>query len=882
MKQVSLLIMIILLAPAVTFAQMVITGSVTNKKDEPLVANVTVQAKESVMIAGFSTTDTKGNYILNYKGTADSVIITVSGMNIGKHSKMVANRTQQVNFNIDEKPLELKEVTVTAPKISLKGDTLDYQVSAYTDQNDRIIGDVLKKMPGIEVIPSGGIKYKGRDINKFYVENMDLLQGRYGIATNNIAAKDVATVQVFENHQPIKALRDRVYSDQAAINLKLKDSAKGTLALTGLAGAGYEPALWNAELVSMYFGKLMQNMSTYKGNNSGDEVAGEFRTHYDYERIYMNPAGMLSVESPATPPISSKRYLSNQSNAITTNQLFKLGEETEITVSALYYDDRIKKEGYSNYKQFLPGDSMLAIEEQTKSVNKIHNADLALRLNKNAKDYYLNEAFNLSGNWNNDTGSSLTRSNTANVDEKINQFLDKPFLSIDNTLSLIKNVKNNSYTLYFATGYGHKPNTLTVSPVNYFGNDSPASLSQNVLSNDFSTVLRASYGLKIKKFNLNYDLWGRADIRNMESELLGKNPNGQIEVSDDSLKNELGYNTWQTGINQSYSFNSEIFKIRLQLPVTYCILAIDDRIPDKSAKYNKLIINPSFSANYQLTPELMLSTVANFNKSYGDMNSYYTGYIMQNYRNLLRNSVDRLFETRSGGGGLSFSYRNVFKALFITGGINYNRSWRNLLYGYNYQGIMSVKTVIDQPTQSNSYGANINASKGLNFWSTTVRAAGGYNTSTGELLIQNAILNYRSQGYNANGSFNMNPLSFIGLNYSLSWYQSKSFTVDNPGHFPPIHGISQNAKINVFPMKTLTINLNFEHRYNSAANPQYTYFADAGIKFKYKKWDLELVMNNLFNAKQYVSASYNDISTYYYSYNLRPASVLLKARFKLK
>jgi outer membrane receptor protein involved in Fe transport len=49
-----------------------------------------------------------------------------------------------------------------------------------------------------------------------------------------------------------------------------------------------------------------------------------------------------------------------------------------------------------------------------------------------------------------------------------------------------------------------------------------------------------------------------------------------------------------------------------------------------------------------------------------------------------------------------------------------------------------------------------------------------------------------------------------------------------------------------------------------------------------KQWDLELAANNLFNSKQYVSASYSDISTYYYSYNLRPASLLLKARFKLK
>ena len=283
-----------------------------------------------------------------------------------------------------------------------------------------------------------------------------------------------------------------------------------------------------------------------------------------------------------------------------------------------------------------------------------------------------------------------------------------------------------------------------------------------------------------------------------------------------------------------------------------------------------------------MNSELTLSASTSFSQSYGDMSSYYTGYIMHGYRSLLRNSIDRLFETRSGGGNFSFTYRNIFKTLFLDGGINYIRSWKNLLYGYNYQGIMSVKTVIDQPTQSEGYGFNISGSKGLSFWSATVRASAGYNTSTGELLIQNEILNYRSKGYNASGGFNMNPVRFMGLTYSMSYGQSKSYTVERPERFPPIRRTSQEARINLYPLKTLTFNLSFEYQYNSAANVRYTYFADAGIKYKHKQLDLELALNNLFNAKQYVSASYSDISTYYYSYDLRPASLLLKARFRIK
>jgi outer membrane receptor protein involved in Fe transport len=128
----------------------------------------------------------------------------------------------------------------------------------------------------------------------------------------------------------------------------------------------------------------------------------------------------------------------------------------------------------------------------------------------------------------------------------------------------------------------------------------------------------------------------------------------------------------------------------------------------------------------------------------------------------------------------------------------------------------------------------------------------------------------------------MSPVSFLGINYSFAWNQSQSYTKERPERFPAIRITSQSAQINVFPHKTVTVNFNVEHQYNSAANNRYTAFADAGIKFKYKQWDLELTANNLFNSKQYVSASYSDISTYYYSYNLRPVSLLLKAQFKLK
>jgi hypothetical protein len=853
---------------------------VKNIKGEYVSATVTVQSQGSVAISGFTSTNDVGNYSLTYKGTADSIIITVSGINIGKHQKTVTNRSAQVDFIIDEKPLMIKEATVAAQKIQQTGDTLNYNVGSYKDQNDRVIGDVLKKLPGIEVDLNGRITYNGKGINKFYVENLDLLQGRYGIATNNIPAEHVSTIQILENHQPIKALKDRVFSDNAAINLKLKDKAKGTLSINALAGAGYEPILWQAELVAMYFAQIMQNMSTYKGNNSGYDVAGEFRTHYDYERVYMNPGGMLSVQMPNSPPIALKRYFVNNSHAATVNHLFKLGNEQQLSINALYYTDYIKKNSYSLYEQYLPDDSVLDIEERINSTNRIHNAEMAVRLNLNTNNNYINNALNIKGNWDSDNALGTTLSRFNNINESILQHLDKPFFSADYTFSLIKNLKNNFYSAYFSAGYGNRPHSLNVKPANYFNRSDLSAATQYATLRDFSSVFRIAYGMKIKKINADYAVWGRADIKNLDTELQYITTANLAETAD-SLKNNIYYNTYQTGITQNYSYKTDVFRATLNIPLTYNIFVTEDRIPYNFQRHVKLAFYPSLTLSYDLTGRLTISTSGKIDKSFGGINSSYTGYIMQNYRSLLKNTFDKLFETKSESINASLVYRDAFNSLFINASMGYNHSTKNLLYGYDYLGILSVKTTIDKPVKSNGYNVNFSLNKGLSFMSGTLRLSGGYSNTKSDILVQDEILNYRSQIYNARGSINFGLFSFFAIDYSLGWNMNKSYVIGKQERFPAIRGLSQSLKIGMSFTKTFSAHINGEYNYNNSTAERSTTFADAGLKLKTKKCDFELELNNLFNSKYYISASYSDISAYYYRYNLRPRSVLMKIRFKL-
>jgi hypothetical protein len=53
------------------------------------------------------------------------------------------------------------------------------------------------------------------------------------------------------------------------------------------------------------------------------------------------------------------------------------------------------------------------------------------------------------------------------------------------------------------------------------------------------------------------------------------------------------------------------------------------------------------------------------------------------------------------------------------------------------------------------------------------------------------------------------------------------------------------------------------------------------VRYRMKNVDWMLDWTNIFSTRQFVTYSYSDISSYYSVYGLRPAEVLLRARFKI-
>lgn len=183
-----------------------------------------LRTEDGKRILAYSYSQPDGSFILECpQGPQQEFLLTTSRLGYEPYRQKIPAQTQQTEILLKESSLTLREVKVISSPIRRQGDTISYYMSNFHRPQDRNLADVLARMPGIHVQSDGRVQYDGKPINRFYIEDMNLLGERYSLATQNLSPSDIAAVQVYENHEPIKMLRDRSQTEQAALNIKLKD-----------------------------------------------------------------------------------------------------------------------------------------------------------------------------------------------------------------------------------------------------------------------------------------------------------------------------------------------------------------------------------------------------------------------------------------------------------------------------------------------------------------------------------------------------------------------------------------------------------------------------------------------------------------------------------
>lgn len=869
-------------------------------------ANVMLGRPGTFSVYQYVITGKDGRFGFVFTGAADSLRITVSAFDMKMRTVRIPAKDTLMDIRVVHAPLKLQAAVVTYAPIKRRNDTLVYNVESFRTASDRTIGEVIGKMPGLSVAKSGNITYNGERISNFYIEGLDMMEARYGVAVNGIRAEDIEAVEVMESHHHEKIYQNKGLPGKPAINLRLKDGAKGTWSGSLMAGAGYGPWMWDGEAKAMFFGKNFQTFDIYKTNNIGrDDSYGMF------SGVASGSFPMLSVKKPDVPPFDTERYLDNNSHAVSANAISRVGEELNLRTNVQYMHDSRRYEGLSSTVYHLSGNDSFEIDEDMYSSSMTDRFSVGADIEKNNKKFYLKDKLNLAGAWNGDYGKLVADG------EDVSQKMKYSDMSISNDFSIRWTGKSFTWSADSETSYTSSPGSLCVAPLLYdIFTDSTgaagdfAGLCRYVTGQEPSGIMQDLAVRKLSSSNaisgmyggngLNLFLTASADMNFwwMNSRMSplydtdlygtggGHESGGTVTAEafsgDSDFLNDIYRHDMTLSVRPNINWSVSGFSISAVLPVAFKDIRFNDALHGKSSGIDKVYVNPYLRAEYKISYELSVKAFASYNESYGGLYDNYHGYIMTDYRNISRREGD-VSVSRSRIYGAGLKYANTVAALFLNADLQYGCNWRNQTYSVSYDGILAMLESVPEPSYSRHLGVSGDISKRFFAINTTLKLSGGYNCSWQRLLRQGEY--YPMTYSNLGGSFELlSDFSRWGTaEYSLDASRSVTSTsVYGVESSSPIVNLRQKLLLRIIPVERLFLEASWEHYYNdNLSGDKSMFYLDASVSYKWRKFEFVIEMRNLLNSDVYRSSVFSDVTMYTYSYGLRPLGVLMKVMVDL-
>lgn len=365
--KVFLCLFIVVLLGQITFAQQTISGTVQVDKTQHPVPFASVNILSDNKIIAFKPTDKEGRFTITLTKDYASLYLQINHLTYEKFELKLGTQTSNLRIALVPKTNLLQDVIVKSkPKVSRSNDTISYDVGSFAKEEDRNIGDVIKRLPGMEVTESGLIKYQDKTVSKLYIDGDDLLENRYGVGTRTIPHKMVKDIQVLDNHEHYKVLKNKRFTDDVAINLVIKEEAK--LKLTGQAKIGVgTPNLYDPELNSILFNKKVKMLNVLSGNNTGNDLSGDIigaNQSSLLAKFGSSPINnLLATSTTGSPNIPKNNYYFNNTGSLNTNNLYNLKNHWQLksNIQVLYDNDR---QNNASSTQYLLDDGDVYFNEQ--------------------------------------------------------------------------------------------------------------------------------------------------------------------------------------------------------------------------------------------------------------------------------------------------------------------------------------------------------------------------------------------------------------------------------------------------------------------------------------------------------------------------------------
>lgn len=879
MKQLLLCLTCILLIFASCFSQVTLKGSLKDTAGNPIPnSNIVISEIDTDNIIGYDISDENGYFSITIETLHNKVDLNITSMGFKSVNNIIENKPQNLRFILNEQITQLKEVILKNNPIARKGDTINYSVNAFSKQEDRTIADVLKNMPGIEVLPDGKILYQGKPINKYYIEGLDLLEGKYNLANSNLPYKDVIKVQVLENHQPVKILDSLVYSDQTAINIKLKNE----YTFTGQAklGSGFSPLLWNTNLTPMLFSKKQQMLSSYQANNTGDNVAAQLKTltiQDLLEQFELNDdkKDWLAIQKLATPNFSEQRWLDNNIHLVTVNDLHKLKNDYELRLNLSYINDYQQQNGFTK-TQFYTANDTIALFENKYNQLYTNTLETNLTLQKNTNKTFFKNSMEFQGFWDGQQGS--IELNNANIHQDLNNH----YFKLSNKLKTLFPLGKKIATLNSYIGFNKTPQSLVVNPGQFedlLNNGIPYNeLFQNIDLQTFYTNNSLGFTKGWKSLSFSPKLGLQLENQNLKSRIM----TSTNQNLSNSFNNDLDWTRSKFYVRLDTQYKKDKWRMELTTSLNLHNYNIEDSNLQMEQGLMRLTFEPRLSVNYDLTSFWRIAALVSLSNQFGSIDQTYYSYILKSYRNIQRINT-QLPEIKNMSYSASIRYRNPIKSLFFSLNFNNSTKQNNLLYDIQIlnNGATELQAIQKNNIQSN-YNLSTTISKYFSDFNTNLTVGVNFSIRDYQQIINTETVNVANQNYQLSPKLDTDIFEWLNIELESIWQFSYNKIQNQNNQI--INQEFHKFNVNIYPTENHYFSITSEHIKNDLfSETNKNFFADLEYRYtwKKKKIDFEIHWNNIFNTDEYRTINTDNFSYVETNFNLRPSQILLKVRFSL-
>lgn len=766
---------------------------------------------------------------------------------------------QRINISSNQSPrihivfmkpstVALREVQIKAPPISARNDTLVYRVSAFTKAGDRHLEDVLKRLPGVKVSANGTVSIQGKAINKFYIEGMDLMGNNYNQVTQNMPIDAVTSVEVLENHQPVKMLQGKQLSDKAALNIKIDKSHKSRPFGELEGGLGLSPARWDNRAFVTHIVNKSQLLLSGKMNNTGNDLSEETTEHIDVTDLeaFEPITSPLLTTDLVQEQLPQNRYLYNKSYAGGVNFLRKLSDNSTLRFNTQLYEDHSSRNNSIEY--IFGGLHPLSLREDASMKKKDFTIVPILKYELNSANTFVSDELRVSVS----KKSAITAilSNESSINE-----------TVKTHPSYIQNYFSSSFPV---------GNTIlqAKSLIRYFDRtESLNDISDSTIiyncSNRYafkSFVAKGTLSTKFLLFRNYLDLGVKAYYHNNSYDYNGNTHHQDLNV------------IFSPSYYVKYGKRSGL-TIALPIGCMYArLLPVNESIKNRGF----FSFSPEFSINHVFSDELSLGFSASIGNSNDTKPFYSPDFLRIGYRtvylydsNLYKNT-DYLLSLR-------LKYRNLASMFFSNLSVSYSNGKRESYFHYDYTDSLNIIRQIQGENNYKTFIINGMADKTFVDAGLSLKTEITYNQNSYLLSQSSELMNNKSHVLSAMVSSTFHKYKWLKLildaTGTLFWEKNSYHDSET------LSSVNANASIYLFPFKGFEIKLKCQSLTNEISESHYkslTLF-DASMHYKINKtWEIGLTGTNLLNRKLYSVTQNPGLNSYNTLLPLRGREVMAK------